>query len=76
MLFHAFSLCFQRFRPRFLPFCLVFGLEMGPSRADVAGSKRIYIFGGFDGNKWLNDLHVLDVGRLEDGVHILGKTYR
>jgi len=29
------------------------------------GSKRIYIFGGFDGNKWLNDLHVLDVGRLE-----------
>lgn len=30
-----------------------------------AGSKRIYIFGGFDGNKWLNDLHVLDVGRLE-----------
>lgn len=25
----------------------------------------IYIFGGFDGNKWLNDLYVLDVGLLE-----------
>ena len=26
----------------------------------------IYIFGGFDGNKWLNDLYVLDVGLLEN----------
>lgn len=25
----------------------------------------IYIFGGFDGNKWLNDLYVLDIGLLE-----------
>ena len=32
------------------------------------GSKRIYIFGGFDGNKWLNDLHMLDVGRLEENA--------
>jgi len=36
--------------------------------ASLVGSKRIYIFGGFDGNKWLNDLHVLDVGRLEESA--------
>lgn len=36
--------------------------------ASLIGSKRIYIFGGFDGNKWLNDLHVLDVGRLEESA--------
>ena len=34
--------------------------------ASLIGSKRIYIFGGFDGNKWLQDLHVLDVGRMEE----------
>jgi len=45
--------------------------------ASLIGSKRIYIFGGFDGNKWLNDLHILDVGRLEESalndvaVHLL-----
>lgn len=36
--------------------------------ASLVGSKRIYIFGGFDGNKWLNDLHILDVGRLEESA--------
>jgi len=36
--------------------------------ASLIGSKRIYIFGGFDGNKWLNDLHMLDVGRLEENA--------
>lgn len=36
--------------------------------ASLIGSKRIYIFGGFDGNKWLNDLHILDVGRLEESA--------
>ncbi|CEL93311.1 unnamed protein product [Vitrella brassicaformis CCMP3155] len=34
--------------------------------ASLIGSKKLYIFGGFDGNKWLNDLHVLDIGRLEE----------
>lgn len=34
--------------------------------ACLIGSKRIYIFGGFDGNKWLCDLHMLDVGRMEE----------
>ena len=29
------------------------------------GNKFLYIFGGFDGNKWLNDIYILDVGRLE-----------
>jgi hypothetical protein len=36
--------------------------------ASLIGAKKIYIFGGFDGNKWLNDLHVLDVGRLEESA--------
>ena len=30
--------------------------------AALVGSKKLYIFGGFDGNKWLSDLYVLDVG--------------
>mmetsp|Transcript_28647 Transcript_28647/g.28289 ORF Transcript_28647/g.28289 Transcript_28647/m.28289 type:complete len:255 (+) Transcript_28647:353-1117(+) len=29
------------------------------------GNKQLYVFGGFDGNKWLNDVFVLDVGKLE-----------
>eukprot|EP00744_Colponema_vietnamica_P003773 GILI01005726.1.p1 GENE.GILI01005726.1~~GILI01005726.1.p1 ORF type:complete len:497 (+),score=112.38 GILI01005726.1:197-1687(+) len=33
--------------------------------ASLVGSRQLFIFGGFDGNKWLNDLHVLDVGQLE-----------
>lgn len=33
--------------------------------ACVIGNKQLYVFGGFDGNKWLNDVFVLDVGKLE-----------
>ena len=33
--------------------------------ACLVGSKKLYILGGFDGYKWLNDLHILDVGQLE-----------
>ena len=33
--------------------------------ASLVGTNRLVIFGGFDGFKWLNDLHVLDVGNLE-----------
>jgi hypothetical protein len=36
--------------------------------AALVGSKKLYIFGGFDGNKWLSDLYVLDVGRLEENA--------
>lgn len=36
--------------------------------AALVGSKQLYIFGGFDGNRWLSDLHVLDVGRLEENA--------
>lgn len=32
----------------------------------MIGAKRLFIFGGFDGTKWLNDLHILDVGRLTE----------
>jgi len=28
----------------------------------------LYIFGGFDGNKWLNDVYILDVVKLEDNA--------
>lgn len=34
--------------------------------ACLIGSKRVFIFGGFDGARWLSDLHVLDVGRMEE----------
>ncbi len=30
------------------------------------GSKKLFVLGGFDGFKWLNDLHILDVGKLEE----------
>jgi N-acetylneuraminic acid mutarotase len=33
-------------------------------------NKRILIFGGFDGTKWLNDLHILDVGQLMENIII------
>ena len=33
--------------------------------ASTVANKYLYIFGGFDGNKWLNDVFVLDVGKLE-----------
>ena len=31
-------------------------------------NKRILIFGGFNGTKWLNDLHVLDVALLMENI--------
>ena len=34
--------------------------------AVLVGSSQLYIVGGFDGFKWLNDLHVLDVSKLEE----------
>eukprot|EP00743_Colponemidia_sp_Colp-15_P006964 GILK01007515.1.p1 GENE.GILK01007515.1~~GILK01007515.1.p1 ORF type:complete len:519 (+),score=68.21 GILK01007515.1:65-1558(+) len=33
--------------------------------ATLVGTKQLFVFGGFDGNKWLNDLHILDAGKLE-----------
>lgn len=36
--------------------------------ACVVGSKKLFVLGGFDGFKWLNDLHVLDVGKLEESA--------
>lgn len=33
--------------------------------ACVIGNKYLFVFGGFDGNKWLNDVFVLDIGRIE-----------
>jgi N-acetylneuraminic acid mutarotase len=34
--------------------------------AVLVGSSQLFIVGGFDGFKWLNDLHVLDVSKLEE----------
>eukprot|EP00941_MAST-03F_sp_MAST-3F-sp1_P005567 g5567.t1 len=36
----------------------------------VLGTQRLHVFGGFDGHKWLNDLHVLDAGKFEKTVLI------
>jgi N-acetylneuraminic acid mutarotase len=33
--------------------------------ACVIGTKKLFIFGGFDGCKWLNDICVLDIGKME-----------
>ena len=33
--------------------------------ACTVSNNILYIFGGFDGNKWLNDIFILDVGRIE-----------
>ena len=33
--------------------------------ACVIGTKQLFIFGGFDGCKWLNDICILDIGRLK-----------
>lgn len=33
--------------------------------ACVIGTKQLFIFGGFDGCKWLNDIRVLDIGKVE-----------
>ena len=34
--------------------------------AALVSSKRLFVLGGFDGYKWLSDLHVLDFGKLEE----------
>ena len=34
--------------------------------ACVIGTKQLFIFGGFDGCKWLNDICILDIGKLEE----------
>lgn len=34
--------------------------------ACVIGTKQLFIFGGFDGNKWLNDICILDIWKLEE----------
>jgi N-acetylneuraminic acid mutarotase len=34
--------------------------------ACLVGSQKLYIFGGFDGFKWRDDMHVLDVGKLQE----------
>jgi N-acetylneuraminic acid mutarotase len=34
--------------------------------ACLVGSNKLFVLGGFDGYKWLNDLNVLDVGKLEE----------
>ena len=39
----------------------------------TVGTKQLFIFGGFDGNKWLNDVYLLDVGKLEANK-IAGET--
>lgn len=36
--------------------------------AVLVASKKLFVFGGFDGLRWLSDLHVLDVGKLEEGA--------
>lgn len=28
----------------------------------------MFIFGGFDGNKWLNDIYILDIAKLEEST--------
>ena len=36
------------------------------SSSDPIGTKQLFIFGGFDGCKWLNDICILDIGKLEE----------
>jgi N-acetylneuraminic acid mutarotase len=36
--------------------------------ACAVNNRQLYIFGGFDGNKWLNDVNILDVVKLEDNA--------
>ena len=31
----------------------------------MIGTNQLFIFGGFDGCKWLNDICVLDIGKME-----------
>jgi len=34
--------------------------------ASLVHNKHLFILGGFDGTKWLSDLHVLDVSKIEE----------
>lgn len=36
--------------------------------ACMLDTKRLFVFGGFDGYKWLDDMYVLDVGKLEESA--------
>ena len=36
--------------------------------ATLIGKKRLLILGGFDGYRWLSDMHLLDVGALEESA--------
>lgn len=34
--------------------------------ACLVGSQKLYVFGGFDGLKWRDDMQILDVGKLQE----------
>ncbi len=36
--------------------------------ATLIGKKRLLVLGGFDGYRWLSDMHLLDVGALEESA--------
>ena len=36
--------------------------------ACLVGSQKLMIYGGFDGSKWREDMHLLDVGKLNEGA--------
>jgi N-acetylneuraminic acid mutarotase len=36
--------------------------------ACLVGSQKLLIYGGFDGLKWREDMHLLDVGKLDEGA--------
>lgn len=43
--------------------------------AALVGNQRVFIFGGFDGFRWLNDLYILDASHFEEDV-LLDATVR
>ena len=51
------------------------GLPVGRQRhtACSVNNQYIYFFGGFDGSKWLNDIFILDVAKLEASA-LVGET--
>lgn len=36
--------------------------------AALVGNRKVFIFGGFDGFRWLNDLYILDTSHFEEDV--------
>ena len=40
----------------------------------VLDNRKILIFGGFDGMKWLNDMHILDVSILTDNLRCINSA--